>query len=60
MKHNLSLIQLLLDVGNGVDLARVLVRPQVLLEGRERDVAVVPGGGDLGGGLVGEELIDDL
>lgn len=60
VQHNLGLVQLLLDVRNGVDLAGVLVRPQVPLEGRERDVAVVPGGGDLGGGLVREELVDDL
>lgn len=60
MQHDLGLVQLLLDARDGVDLARVLVRPEVPLEGGELDIAVLLGAGDLGGGLLGQEVIDDL
>ena len=60
VQHNLGLIQLLLDVRNGVHLPRVLIRLQVLVQRRELDVTVARRARDLGGRLLGQKVVDDL
>lgn len=60
MQHDLGLIQLLLDVRDGVHLARVLVGLQVFAQRGELDVPVLGRARDLGGGLLGQKVVDDL
>ena len=60
MEDNLGLIQLLLNIRNAIHLGGVLISLEIPLQRGERELIVPRGASNLGGRLVGQELVDHL